>query len=96
MSSTQSTTDSPSLSINIATLITTKEQRNTRDLISNSTPLQWVQLPDLALRAALSRSVEHTLRHACFDKTGANRVDPNACSSKLVRDGLRNGDNRCL
>lgn len=63
MPSTQSTTNRPSLTVNIATLITTKEQRNTRNLIGNSSPLQRVQLPDLALRAALPRPIKHRLRH---------------------------------
>lgn len=59
MPSTQSTTNRPSLTINIATLITTKEQRNTRNLIGNSSPLQRVQLPDLALCATLPRPIKH-------------------------------------
>lgn len=89
MSSTQSTTNRPSLSINIATLIAAKEQRNTRNLIGNSSPLQRVQLPDLALRAALPRPVKHRLGHPRLNQSGADRVHADTRPSELVRDRLR-------
>ena len=96
MSSTQTTTNRPSLPINIATLITTKEQRNTRNLVSNSTPLQRVQLPDLALRAALPRPVKYSLRHPRLNQPGTDRVNADTRPSKLVRDRLRDRHDCCF
>lgn len=96
MSSTQPTTNRPSLSINIATLITTKEKRNTRNLISNSSPLQRVQLSDLALRTALPRPVKHRLRHPRLNKPRTDRVHADTRPSELVRDRLRDRYNCCL
>ena len=96
MSSAQTTTDSPRLAINIATLITTEEQRHAGNLIRNGTALRRVQLANLALGAALPRTVKDGLCHARLDEAGADGVDADTRASQLVRDGLRNGYDRSL
>lgn len=96
MARTQPTTHSPCLTIDIATLIATQEQRHPRNLIRNSTTLQRIQLTDLPLRPTLPGMVKHRLRHSCLDQTRADGVDPDARAGELVRAGLGDGYNGCL
>ena len=96
MSRTQPTTNRPSLPVDITTLIAAQEKCHACNLISNSAPLQRIQLPDLAFRAALPRAIEYDLRHACFDEARADCVDPDAGPAELVGDCLRDGDDGCL
>lgn len=96
MSSTQSTTNSPRLPIDITTLITTQEQGDAGNFISNSTPLQRIQLPNLALGATGPRQIKHRLRHAGLDQTGADGIDPDAGAGQLVRASLGHGDHSRL
>lgn len=91
MASTQPTTNSPRLPIDIAALITPKEQGHPGNLISNSTPLQRVQLSNLSLSSPRPRRVKHRLRHARLDQTGTDGIDPDSGASELVRAGLGDG-----
>lgn len=96
MSSAQTTTNSPRLAINIATLITTEEQCHAGNLIRNGTTLRRVQLANLALGATLPRTVKDGLRHARLDEAGADGVDADTRAGQLVRDSLGNGYDRSL
>lgn len=91
MTSTQPTTNSPRLPIDITALITTKEQGHPRNLISNSTSLQWIQLPNLPLSPAGPSHIKYRLRHTSLDQTGTDSVDPDTSASQLVRAGLGDG-----
>lgn len=92
MPSTQPPTNRPCLPIHITTLIAPQEQRRARHLISNSAPLQRIQLPNLPLRAARPRLLKHRRRHARLDQARADRVHPDAGGRELVRRRLRDGD----
>ena len=61
MPGTQSTTDSPGLSIDIAGFVATQEKRHSSYLIYNSTSLQRIQLANLPLRTTISDSIKHHL-----------------------------------
>lgn len=96
MSSTQATADSPRLPIDIAALITAEEQCHTSNLVSNSTALQGVQLANLALGATLTGTVKDWLRHTRLSEAGADSVDADTRTGKLVGDSLGNGYDRGL
>lgn len=81
---TQPTIHSPRLSIHIATFITAQKQRDPRDFIRISTPLQRVQLPNLPLRASLPCRVVHALGHTRLNHARANGIYANFATRKLV------------
>lgn len=91
MTSTQPATNSPRLPIDITALIATKEQGHPRDLVSHSTALQRIQLPNLPLRPARPRVIKHRLRHAGLDQTGTDGIDPDTSASELIRARLGDG-----
>ena len=88
MSSTQPATNSPSLPINIRSLIRPKEQSNTRNLVSNSTSLHRIQLSNLTLSAAFPCPIKYCLRHACLDQSRTDGVNADSRAGELVRDCL--------
>ena len=96
MSSTQPPTNSPSLPIHITTLITPQKQRHARNLIRNSPTLQRIQLPNLPLRPALPRAVEHAGGHPRLDQPRADGINPDARTGELVGGCLRDGDHARL
>lgn len=89
VASTETAIDGPGLSINIASLVASQKQDNPRDFVSDSRPLQRVQLPKLLLRASCARRFERRGRHPGLDQAGADGVDADARSRELVGYRLR-------
>lgn len=96
MAGTQTTVHSPRLTIDITTLVTTEEERNTRDLIRTTTASSGVNLANFLLAAACASCCVHGFRHARLDETRADGVDANACAAELVRNCLRERDDGCF
>ncbi|KAI6756568.1 hypothetical protein HG530_011166 [Fusarium avenaceum] len=88
----QPSINSPCLSVDIATLIASQEQRNTGDLISRAASLGGIQLADLLLTSPGSRSFVDRCCHACLNQAGADGVDANTSSGQLVRYRLGERD----
>lgn len=92
MPSTQPTINRPRLTIHIARAVTAQESDHSRDLISDSTPCQRIQLAQLPLSASFPRRVVHFACHACLDESRAYCITTNAFACQLERGSLHDAD----
>ena len=90
MSSRQTTTHGPGLTVHITTLVAPKEQRHAGHLVWHSTPPQGVQLADLLFRPTGTSLLVHRQRHASLDDTGTDGIDPDASPRQLESHRLCN------
>lgn len=89
MTRTQSAIHSPRLTIDIARLITTQEQRHARHLIRDTPSLQWIQLSNLSLRPSPPRKLIHQRRHARLYDSRTQRIHSDSRARELIRHCLR-------
>lgn len=96
MSRAQAAIHSPRLAVDIASLVTTQEQRHTGNLVGVATAPRGIQLANLLLGAAGAGGVVHGRRHARLNQAGADGVDADAGAGELVGNGLRERDDGSL
>ena len=84
----------PGLPVDVASLVAGEEEGDASNLVSLPAALEWIQLADLALRAAGARRLERGRRHARLNQAWAYGVDPDPRARQLVRARLRHRHHR--
>src|SRR3984885_5139451 len=88
--------DRKGLAVDVGRFVARQKQRHCGDFRGRAGALQRLELPDLAIGAALSRRLEQFARHSGFDQSGTDRIDAHAAAEKRIRRGLRETDHAGL
>jgi hypothetical protein len=96
MTSTEPSIDRPSLPVDIARAVAAQESRHARDLISNTSSGQRVELPDFPLGAPLPCCFIHRGRHTSLDQPRTYCIASDASAGELVGCGLHDADDGCF